>query len=259
MTFCLFSLKRGFERAFFHFQEIWEQIWEKNSEVCSFLMRKSFTKFLAVSCSLCRIDWESLLSIGLAFFVCRTDSTVHGEQICWWNSSHGTALLSASSLRLRCEFYLSGTSSGCEFWWHSHHKGMHWPRQRAVHWIWRRNWAEFPWWTLSDGRFHRRRLWAGRRNGDGGDNRMMHMINRFIFTLISTSWVWVVYGIQNRYLQFLWSCNHMRCIVLSYIGLSDLSVSFLPPVNESLPFHYTGFCAKLNATLILLFHSFVQR
>lgn len=25
------------------------------------------------------------------------------------------------------------------------------------------------------------------------------MINRFIFTLISTSWVWVVYGIQNRW------------------------------------------------------------
>ncbi|MEI2988527.1 MAG: hypothetical protein V8T22_05585 [Oscillospiraceae bacterium] len=26
------------------------------------------------------------------------------------------------------------------------------------------------------------------------------MINRFIFTLISTSWVWVVYGIQNKWI-----------------------------------------------------------
>ena len=58
MTFCLFSLKRGLERAFFHFQEIWEQIWMKYSEVCSFLLQKTFTKFQTVSCSLCRIDWE---------------------------------------------------------------------------------------------------------------------------------------------------------------------------------------------------------
>ena len=26
------------------------------------------------------------------------------------------------------------------------------------------------------------------------------------------------------------SCNRIRCIVLSYIGLSDLGVSFFPPV-----------------------------
>ena len=67
MTFCLFSLKRGFEREFFHFYEILDQIWREISEYCSFLLRKTFTKFLAVSCQLCRVDWESLLSIGSAF------------------------------------------------------------------------------------------------------------------------------------------------------------------------------------------------
>jgi len=84
MAFCLFSLKRGFERAFFHFQENPEQIWKKNSEVCSFLPRKTFTKFQTVSCSLCRTRWESLLSIGSAFFVSpillkRKDGDAHEE------------------------------------------------------------------------------------------------------------------------------------------------------------------------------------
>ncbi len=30
----------------------------KYSEVCSFLLQKTFTKFQTVSCSLCRINWE---------------------------------------------------------------------------------------------------------------------------------------------------------------------------------------------------------
>ena len=69
MTFRLFKTATGLERAFLNIQEIWEQIWRENSEICSFLSQKSFTKFEADSCSLCRIDWELHSRLVRHFFV----------------------------------------------------------------------------------------------------------------------------------------------------------------------------------------------
>ena len=101
MTFCLFKPETGFERAFFHFQENWEQILREISEYCSFLLRKTFTKFQTVSCSLCRIDWESLLSIGSAFFV----SPIHykGKRDDAYEENHIQCSAQSQGLQLRAD------------------------------------------------------------------------------------------------------------------------------------------------------------
>ena len=118
MTFCLFSLKRGLERAFFHFQENWKQIWKKNSKVC-FFIAKNFHKvsdgFLFVMPNPLRVttlDWFGIFCFPYSSIIfCQPQSESASSKYCHWYSKVPTPI--ASTVNLITSFSSHITSCGC--------------------------------------------------------------------------------------------------------------------------------------------------